>query len=126
MLIIQEEMKLPYTCCLMLRNLLVLPNLSLIAETKFDHSINNLKDSKEKSVEYAQTKQVVETFRALGKNTRLSAKDLKDGHYDTSVNEKDMHDLAFIFDGKIYIFQRLPMGSSSPPNVFTEFLHFPN
>ena len=30
-----------------------------------------------------------------------------------------------MFDGKIYMFQRLPISSSSSPNIFTEFMHFP-
>ena len=35
-----------------------------------------------------------------------------------------MHELGFMFDGKIYLFERLPMSLSSSPNVFTEFMHF--
>ena len=44
----------------------------------FDHSINDIIDPELCTVEYAQTKQVVETVRALGKNAWLWAKDLKD------------------------------------------------
>ena len=55
-------------------------------------------------VEYAQTKQVVETVLALEKNSWSWAKDLKDGHYNVLVNEKDIHKLCFKFKGKIYIF----------------------
>ena len=61
----------------------------------------------------------------MGKNAWLWAKDLKDGYYNVSVNKTDIHKLGFMFDGKIYIFQRLPMGLSSSPNIFTEFMHFP-
>ena len=101
------------------------PILNLSDKTKFNYSINNLIDPNLCTVEYAQTKQVVETVRALGKNAWLWAKDLKDGYYNVSVNKKDVHKLGFMFDGKIYIFQRLPMGLSSSPNIFTEFMHFP-
>ena len=101
------------------------PILNLSDKTLFNYSINNLIDPKLCTVEYAQTKQVVETVRALGKNAWLWAKDLKDGYYNASVNKRDIHKLGFIFEGKIYIFQRLPMGLSSSPNIFTEFMHFP-
>ena len=98
--------------------------LNLSDKTTFHYSINNLIDPKVCTVEYAQTKQIVETVRALGKNAWLLAKDLKVGYYTVSVNEKDIHKLSFIFDGKIYMFQRLPMGLSSSSNIFTEFMHF--
>ena len=75
-------------------------------------------------MEYAQTKQVVETVCALGKNAWLWAKDLMDGHYNASLNKKDTHKLGFVFDEKIYMFQGLPMKSSSFPNIFTDFMHF--
>ena len=75
--------------------------------------------------EYAQTKQVVETVRAVGKNAWLWAKVLKDGYYNVFVDKKDVHKLRCMFDGKIYIFQRLPMCLSSAPNVLTEFMLFP-
>ena len=101
------------------------PILNLSDKTIFNYSINNLIDPKLCTVEYAQTKQVVETVRALGKNAWLWAKDLKDGYYNVSINKKDIHKLGFMFEGKIYIFQRLPMGLSSSPNIFTEFMHFP-
>ena len=101
------------------------PILNLSDKTLFNYSINNLIDPELCTVEYAQTKQVVETVRALGKNAWLWAKDLKDGYYNVSVNKRDIHKLGFIFEGKIYIFQRLPMGLSSSPNIFTEFMHFP-
>ena len=101
------------------------PILNLSDKKLFNYSINDIIDPDLCTVEYAQTKQVVETVRALGKNAWLWAKDLKDGYYNVSVNKKDVHKLGFLFDGKIYIFQRLPMGLSSSPNIFTEFMHFP-
>ena len=101
------------------------PILNLSDKTLLNYSINNIIDPELCTVEYAQTKQVVETVRALGRNAWLWAKDLKDGYYNVSVNKRDVHKLGFMFDGKIYIFQRLPMGLSSSPNIFTEFMHFP-
>ena len=98
--------------------------LNLSDETTFNHSTKNLIHLKSCTVEHAQTTQVVETVRALGKNAWLRAKDLKDGHYNVPVNEKDVHELGFMFDWKIYIFQRFSMGSHSFPNIFTEFMHF--
>ena len=101
------------------------PILNLSDKSKFNYSINNIIDPDLCSVEYAQTKQVVETVRALGKNAWLWAKDLKDGYYNVPINKSDIHKLGFMFNNKIYIFQRLPMGLSSSPNIFTEFMHFP-
>ena len=71
--------------------------VNLFDETKFDYSINNLIDPKLCTVEYAQTKQVVETVWALGKNAWLWAKDLKDCYYKVSIKKEDMHELVFIF-----------------------------
>ena len=61
----------------------------------------------------------------MGKGVWLWAKDLKDGYYNVSVDKSDVYRLCFIFDNKIYVFQRLPMGLSSSPKIFTEFMHFP-
>ena len=44
------------------------PILNFSDETKFNYSVNDLIDSKLCTVEYAQTKQVVETVRVSGKN----------------------------------------------------------
>ena len=76
------------------------------------------------TVEYAQTKQVVETVQAMGKNAWPGAKDLKNGCYNVSVHKSEILRLGFIFDGKLYFFERLPMGSSSSPKIFTDFMHF--
>ena len=53
------------------------------------------------------------------------AKDSKDGYYNVSVNESEVLKLCFIFEEKIYFFQRLQMGSSSSLRIFTEFMRFP-
>ena len=62
--------------------------LNLSDETTFKHSINNLIDPKFSTVEHAQTKQVIETVWALGKNAWSWAKDSKHGHYNASVKKK--------------------------------------
>ena len=49
---------------------------------------------------------------------------MKDDHYNASVNEKHVHELGFMFDGKFYLFQHLPIGSFSSPNIFTELILF--
>ena len=72
------------------------PILDLFEKTIFNYSVNNLIDPKLCTVEYAQTKQVIETVHALGKNAWVWAKDLKDGWHDVSVNEKDIHNLGFM------------------------------
>ena len=101
------------------------PILNLSDKKGIGFSINELLNPSLCTVEYAQTKQVVETVRALGKNAWLWAKDLKDGYYNVPIHKSDIHKLGFVFEGKIYLFQRLPMGLSSSPKIFTEFMKFP-
>ena len=91
------------------------PIVNLSDKTIFNHSITDLIDQKLCTVEYAPTKQVVETIQALGKNAWCWAKDSKDGWYNASVNKKDIHKLGFMFDEKnLYV--------STPSN---EFIMFP-
>ena len=101
------------------------PILNLSDKKGLKNSVNELLSSELCTVSYAQFKEVVEIVKALGKDAWLWAKDLKDGYYNVSVSESDIYNLGFIFNGKIYVFQRLPMGLSSSPNIFTEFMHFP-
>ena len=101
------------------------PILNLSDKKGLGFSINEILNPKLCTVEYAQTKQVVETVRALGKNAWLWAKDLKDGYYNVSVHSSDVFKLGFVFEEKIYFFQRLPMGLSSSPKIFTDFMSFP-
>ena len=101
------------------------PILNLSDKRGLGFSINDVLDPSLCTVEYAQTRQVVQIVRALGKKAWLWAKDLKDGYYNVSVQKSDVHKLGFIFEGKIYLFQRLPMGLSSSPKIFTEFMKFP-
>ena len=101
------------------------PILNLSDKKHVGYSINDKLDPSLCTVEYCQTKQVVETVQALGKNAWLWARDLKDGYYNVSINESDINKLGFMFEGRIYIFQRLPMGLSSSPKIFTDFMKFP-
>ena len=101
------------------------PILNLSDKKHLGFSVNDSLDPSLCTVEYAQTRQVVQTVRALGKNAWLWAKDLKDGYYNVPIHKNDIHKLGFIFEGKIYIFQRLPMGLSSSPKIFTDFMNFP-
>ena len=71
------------------------------------------------------SRQVVQIVRAFGKNAWLWDKDLKDWYYNVPIHKDDVHKLGFVFEGKIYLFQRLPMGLSSSPKIFTDFMNFP-
>ena len=53
------------------------PILNLFDQTKFNYCINNLMDPKLCMVDYAQTKQVVETVWALGKKNLVIGKRFK-------------------------------------------------
>ena len=101
------------------------PILNMSDKSKIGYSVNDKLDPKLCTVEYAQTKQVVETVKALGIGAWLWAKDLKDGYYNVQVHKSDVPKLGFIFEGKIYLFERLPMGLSSSPKIFTDFMNFP-
>ena len=52
-------------------------------------------------------------------------KDIDTGFHNVSIHEDDIYRLCIRFDGDIFAFQRLPMGLTSSPNIFTEFMHFP-
>ena len=78
------------------------PILNLSDKKEVGFSINDLLDPTLCTVEYAQTKQVVETVRALGKGAWLWAKDLKDGYYNVSVHKSDVLKLGFVFEERVY------------------------
>ena len=101
------------------------PILNLADESSTGYSINDVLQSKWCTVEYIQQKEIIEILLALGPGAWLWAKDLVDGYYNVSVREEDIAYLAFSFDGKVYAFQVLPMGLSSSPRIFTDYMHFP-
>ena len=90
-----------------------------------EYSVNDVLDKNWCTVEYAQTKELVEIATAVGKGGWLWAQDLLNGYYNVSVHKDDIYKLGFKFDGQNYLLIRLPMGLSSSPNIFTEFMHFP-
>ena len=100
----------------------LMPNMS--DSIGLPNSVNDILSPDFCTVQCAQFKKVVEIVKALGKNHWLWAKDLKDGYYNVSVYQSDIHRLGFIFNGKVCVFQRLPMWPSTSPNIFTEFMHF--
>ena len=57
--------------------------------------------------QYTQFKEVVEVVKALGKNAWSCAKDLKDGHFNVSVDEADVYRLGFMLTERFKFFQRL-------------------
>ena len=72
----------------------------------FNYSLSNLVNPKSCTASYPN--------KTSCRNTKgITKKDLKDGYYNVSVNKKDIHKLGFMFDGKMYMFQRFLMGSSS-------------
>ena len=81
---------------------------------------NDLTDPDLCTVEYAQTRQVVKTVPALGKNAWSWTKDLKDGYYKVSINKKDIHKLA-LYWWKIHIFKDCLYCHHH--RLFTEFMH---
>ena len=100
------------------------PILHLSDKPTTNAAVNQFLDSSMCTVEYVQFRELVETIRALGTNAFLWAKDLEDGYYNVPIQIDDIWNLGFFFDGKIYVFKVLPMGLSSSPNIFTEFMFF--
>ena len=62
---------------------------------------------------------------ALTKDAYLWSKDLKDGYYNISVHKSDIFNLSSKFAGKIYLSQTVPVGLSSSPKIFIDFMKFP-
>lgn len=101
------------------------PILNLADKFLTGCSVNDKLDPAWCTVEYIQQREIIQTLQALGPNAWLWAKDLVDGYYNVSIRKADVAKLGFMFDGKIYLFQVLPMGLASSPRIFTEFMHFP-
>ena len=101
------------------------PILNLADKSNTGFSVNEVLKPEWCTVEYIQQKEIIETLRALGPNSWIWAKDLADGYYNVSVRKEDVKHLGFHFDGKTYAFQVIPMGLSSSPTIFTEYMHFP-
>ena len=100
------------------------PILNLSDDDILHYSVNDLLDPSWCTIEYIQTKELIQIVSALGPNAYLWAQDLSDGYYNVSVHLLDINNLACMFDKKIYVFQRLPMGLSSSPKIFSDFMAF--
>ena len=101
------------------------PILNLSDRRDTIRAVNDDLQSKWRTVEYIQQKEIIEMLLAAGKGAWMWAKDLIDGFYNISVKKCDIAKLGFVFDGKIYLFQVLPMGLSTSPRIFSDFMHFP-
>ena len=101
------------------------PILNLSDKSKRTHSVNEKLQPELCTVEYVQQKELIHTVKALGKGAYLWAKDLQWGYNNVSMHKDDIKHLGFTFQNKIYLYQVLPMGLSSAPKIFTEFMHFP-
>ena len=88
-------------------------------------SVNECIEEEYRHVEYIAQCEIIERMIAVGRNAWLWVKDLDTGFHNVPVHEDDIYRLCIRFEDKIYAFQRLPMGLTSSPNLFTEFMHFP-
>lgn len=88
-------------------------------------SINDCLKAEYRTVSYIQQCEIIERMRAIGPTGWLWVKDLEDGFHNLPVHPSDLHRLCIRLDGKIWRFQRLPMGLSASPRLFTDFMRFP-
>lgn len=103
----------------------VRPILNLSDKRHVGYSLNSCLKEKLCTVEYVQQLEIIEMLKAVGPGAYMWAKDLQWGYNNVPIHETDIKYLGFCFDGKVYFYQVLPMGLSSSPNIFTEFMHFP-
>ena len=101
------------------------PILNLSDKSKRKKSVNEQLKPNLCTVEYVQQKELIHMIKALGKGAYLWAKDLQWGYNNVSIHKNDIRNLGFTFQNEIYLYQVLPMGLSSAPKIFTEFMHFP-
>ena len=101
------------------------PILHMSDKSVLGYSVNDRLDSRWCTVEYIQQKECIETLLAAGKGCLAWAKDIEWGFNNVSVRKEDFPKLGFCFDGKVYFYQVLPMGASTSPRLFTEFMAFP-
>ena len=76
------------------------------------------------TVEYIQQQEVVEFIHALGARAWLWVADLEWGYNNVPIHPDHIRLLAFEFDGNYWCYQVLPMGATSGPFLFTEFMEF--
>ena len=105
----------------------VRPILNLSDDSKHNYSINDqIKTLNEElsTVTYIQQCELVEFIHSLGKGAWIWCKDLKWGYNNVPIHEDHVRFLAFEFDGKYWCYQVLPMGVTSGPFLFTDFMEF--
>jgi hypothetical protein len=88
-------------------------------------SVNDCIEDSFKHVEYIAQKEIISRMQAVGPYGWLWVKDLEDGFHNVPVHPTDIPRLCIRMDNKIWQFQRLPMGLSSSPKLFTDFMRFP-
>ena len=106
----------------------VRPILNLADDSEVGESLNayiKIDDPEACNVEYIQQLEIIERIRSVGKGGWLWCKDLKWGFNNLPIARRDTRYLAFEFDKKKWCYQVMPMGLTSAPNFFTEFMFFP-
>lgn len=88
-------------------------------------SVNDCIAEPYRSVEYIMLREIISMMVAVGTEGWLWVKDLEDGFHNVPVHSADQPRLGIHFQGKYYLFQRLPMGLTSSPFLFTKFMKFP-
>ena len=58
----------------------------------------------------------------LGKSTCLSTLDLRSGHWQVALDEKDQEKTAFTCHVSLFNFQVIPFGLSDTPGIFTQLM----
>ena len=103
----------------------VRPILNLSDRSRIGYSLNSCLLPAVCSVEYIQQLEIIEMLRAAGVNAYLWAKDLQWGYNNVFIRQNNVKYLGFYFYHRYWFYQVLPMGLSSSPSIFTEFMHFP-
>lgn len=101
--------------------------LDLSDDSHIFASLNDYVIDPWRTVEYIRTKEIVEKvllISSLSDRAVMWVKDLVSGYYNVPMRRDQVAKLGFWFDGKIYFYQVLPMGLTSSPNIFTEFMFF--
>ena len=99
--------------------------LNLSDKSSTGVSVNMCITERFKHITYVQQREIVTKMSAVGPTGYLWVKDLEDGFHNVPIAPADLDHLCIRMDNKIYQFQRLPMGLSSSPHLFTKFMHFP-
>ena len=105
----------------------VRPILNLSDTSIFNYSINDqIKANNEEwsTVNYIQQCEIIEFIHALGIGAWIWCVDLKWGYNNVPIHKDHVRFLAFEFDGKYWCYQVLPMGATSGPFLFTDFMEF--